>query len=105
VRSSLALPGGEGVPVVLVSAKSGLGVPELWQAVTSVPRRGKAGKREDLLPLAQVALSARFAAAGAARGAELDRVAQQWQQGLLSREEVGDAVLRLLDGLAAFDPR
>jgi LAO/AO transport system ATPase len=98
VRAALDLPGAPAVPVLRVSSKTGLGLEELWQAITSVaPHRGGAGA-EDLLRLAQEVLSERFAAAGAGRRAELDRLAGQWQRGLLSRDEAGEAVLRLVAG-------
>jgi LAO/AO transport system ATPase len=97
VRAALSLPGSEAVPVVRVSAKTGLGQEELWQAITSVaPHRTDAGRSDELLPLAQEALAALFTAARSDRAAELGRLAEQCRRGLLSREEAGAAVLRLL---------
>jgi LAO/AO transport system kinase len=101
VRAGLDLPGAPAVPVVRVSAKTGLGLEDLWQAITSVsPHRGGEGT-DDLLRLAQEMLSERFAAIRNTHSAELEHLAEQWRQGILSREEAGSRLLRLLaDGPA-----
>jgi hypothetical protein len=81
------------VPVVRVSAKTGAGVAELWQAVAAAPsRRPAAGDDGELLRAAQEALALRFAAGSV----ELRSVADQWRRGILARHEAGEAALRAL---------
>jgi LAO/AO transport system ATPase len=96
VKAALGLPGAPAVPVVRVSAKTGLGLQELWQAITAAPRHRGTGESEDLLRLAQEVLAERFAGVGAGQAAELGRLAERLRQGLLSRDEAGVLVLRLL---------
>jgi LAO/AO transport system ATPase len=97
VRSALDLAGGDPVPVVRVSAKTGAGVAELWQAVAAAPsRRPAAGDDGELLRAAQEALALRFAHSGPG----LREVAEQWRRGTLSRGEAGEAVLRALAGVS-----
>jgi LAO/AO transport system ATPase len=99
VRATLALSGGPPVPVLLVSARTGEGVEQLWQAIAACPpRRGtRAPDQHDLLRLAQETLADRFARAAAAREPGLQRLIEQWQRGSLSQDEAGAALLHLLE--------
>jgi LAO/AO transport system ATPase len=93
VRAALNLPGVPAVPVVRVSAKTGLGLEELWQEILKVPRRPSGAPGDsDLLQLAQEVLAARFAE----RGQELREVADLWRRGVLSRAEAGRRTLKHL---------
>jgi LAO/AO transport system kinase len=96
VRAGLDLPNAPAVPVVRVSAKTGLGLEELWQAIAAVSPHRSSDATDDLLPLAQETLGERFAALRAKRRTELEQLAAQWRQGSLSREEAGARLLRLL---------
>jgi LAO/AO transport system ATPase len=97
VRTSLALSGGPAVPVQPVSARTGLGLGELWQAITFVPRhQDGAARKEELLNLALEALAERFEVARASRPEHLDQLADEWRRGLLSREQAGQAALQML---------
>jgi LAO/AO transport system ATPase len=100
VRAALSLSGGDDVPVVLVSSRTGAGVEELWRAVLACPLRRPAGAatEAELLELARAALGRRFARARAGGDAALLRLLEQWRQGMLSAEEAGAAVLDLLRG-------
>src|SRR5207245_10751057 len=62
VRAALDIPGVRPIPVVRVSAKTGTGLEELWQAVEACPRRrdAKGEARRELLRLAQAELARRF---------------------------------------------
>jgi LAO/AO transport system ATPase len=97
VRNSLTLAGGPEIPVMRVSARTGLGIQELWQAVTCAPRhRFHSSGNSDLLRHAQDALAERFAAAVDNCKADLDHLADDCRGGLLSPEEAGAAVLDIL---------
>jgi LAO/AO transport system ATPase len=100
VRAALDLSAGRSVPVVRVSAKRGEGIDALWQAVLSSGRRRPEEDRAEgeLLRAAQEALAARFSQARARGDQALTRLISQWQQGALSGDEAGAAVLHLLDG-------
>jgi LAO/AO transport system ATPase len=100
VRSALDLSGNRPIPVVLVSAKTGRGIEELWQAVANCPlrRSGQGRNAQELLRLAQEVLSASYRKAEAARDERLLRLREHWQQGHLSAVEAGSALLRLLGG-------
>jgi LAO/AO transport system kinase len=100
VRAALDLPGSPTVPVVLVSAKTGRGVAELWQTVLAChphPASQSDTDQTELLRLAEEVLAARLAVLSPERRHHLDHLAEQWRHGLLSREEVGAAVLHILD--------
>jgi LAO/AO transport system ATPase len=96
VKSMLGLSGEHSVPVVRVSARTGQGLEELWQAVAACPprRTPTADGRAELLRLAQEALATRFARAG--QDERLEELVNRWRQGQLTREEAGDGLLRLL---------
>jgi LAO/AO transport system ATPase len=97
VRAALDLSGTGNVPVLRVSARSGEGIEQLWQAVLDCPGQPHAGGEEagELLRLAQQALAERFARA---RGGDerLGRLLEAWRQGGLSEEDAAAAVLDLL---------
>jgi LAO/AO transport system ATPase len=104
VRSALNLPGGPAVPVVRVSAKTGLGLEELWQAITAAPRRrAQADGGAELLQLAQEELAARWAALEAARSQGLQQLADLWRRGVLSRAAAGGKVLELVTTMGRHD--
>src|SRR5262249_55784525 len=98
VRAALDLSANKPVPVVRVSAKTGQGIEELWRAVAACAPRRSAGDRNgrDMLRLAQDALADRFRKAEAAQDPRLSGLVGSWQQGQLTNEEAGTALLRLL---------
>jgi LAO/AO transport system ATPase len=99
VRSMLALSSAPtAVPVLLVSARTGQGVAELWQTIAVChPRPHNSGAAsDDLVRLAHAALARRLAAARAAGDNELEDLARRWRQGLLGAEEAGEALLHIL---------
>jgi LAO/AO transport system ATPase len=98
VRAMLALSGREAPPVLRVSAKTGAATEQLWEAVIARPLRREPMRNgtSDLLRLSQELLGDRFAAALAAGDPDLGRLAAEWQQGKLPREEAAAALWDLL---------
>ncbi len=98
VRAVLGLSGAREVPVVRVSARTGEGIAELWQAILACPprRQAQAGSGDEVLRLAQEALAARFTRAHAAGDPRLVELLDEWRRGALSPEEAAATVLRLL---------
>jgi LAO/AO transport system ATPase len=81
--------------VVPVSAKRGTGVEELWRAIVAYPLRRQAGRdARVLLRAAQEELSRRFSEAE--REPIVAQVVRRWQEGRLTEEEAGSAMLRAL---------
>jgi LAO/AO transport system kinase len=82
------------VPVVLrASARSGAGVPQLWQAIAARPmRRGIRCDADELFRLLRERLAARFAA----RRGEAEALAARWQE-LGTEEAVGELGRMLLE--------
>jgi hypothetical protein len=102
----LTLSGREPPPVLRVSARTGAGVEQLWQAITTCPPRRPAtvaGGR-DLLRLAEETLRARFAAAEVADDPGLRQLVAAWQEGHLSGPQAAVALWRLLDAASGRDP-
>jgi LAO/AO transport system kinase len=98
LRASLDLPGARPLPVLRVSAKTGAGLEELWQAVETLALRRDVAHEEqrDLLRLAQLALARQFDAAVAHPDANWQHVVAAWRDGRLPGEDAGMAVLRVL---------
>jgi LAO/AO transport system ATPase len=98
VRAALSLSVAREIPVVRVSSRTGEGLDQLWQTILACPRRRqlRAATDGDALELARAALTARFARARDANDPALLRLLEQWRQGTLSAEDVGGAVLDLL---------
>ena len=82
-------------PAVLrVSARSGAGVPQLWEAIRSRPlRRGIRRDADELFRLLRERLAARFAAS---RG-EVEGLAARWQAGTMTTEEALAALTGMLE--------
>jgi LAO/AO transport system kinase len=106
VRAMLALSSREPPPVLRVSARTGAGVEQLWEAITAqMPRRpARTAAGRDLLRLAEETLRARFAAAEAAGDPGLRQVVTEWQAGRLPGPQAAAALWRLLDADPAKDP-
>jgi LAO/AO transport system ATPase len=97
VVAALGLAMGPAVPVLRVSARTGVGLPELWQTIAALPLKRAARQDDrDLLRLAQETLAARFAAARADRDEALREVLRQWQSGALDPHQAGAGVLEIL---------
>jgi LAO/AO transport system ATPase len=96
VRAALDLPGLRPIPVVLVSAKTGRGVEELWQAIAGSGRRRDAHRqaRRELLELALAELTRRFDLASS--DGRLQQVVEDWRAGRLDAEAAARAVLNAL---------
>jgi LAO/AO transport system kinase len=103
VLAALGLAMGPPVPVLRVSARTGAGLPELWQAIAARPlKRDARHEGRDLLRLAQETLAARFMAR--ADDTRLSEVLLRWQRGELDTLKAGAAVLEILgpsDGAVA----
>jgi LAO/AO transport system ATPase len=101
VRAILGLSEGRQTPVLRVSAKTGAGLEQLWEAITACPPRPKpaSANGRDLLHLAQTMLADRFAAAEASQDPGLKRLVAQWRQGQLGDGSAAAALLRLLEEL------
>jgi LAO/AO transport system kinase len=97
VLAMLALSAGAAPPVLRVSARTGAGLAELWDAIAARPlRRGGPGTARDLLRLAQEELADRFAAAEAGRQTEVQALLGRWQRGEVPPARAGGELLRLL---------
>jgi LAO/AO transport system ATPase len=96
VLAMLGLSSRPAPPVLRVSARTGAGVAELWDAIASLPLRRGGPPRRDLLRLAQEALAARFAAAQAEGDPGLAELLARWQRGELTGPAAGGALLALL---------
>jgi LAO/AO transport system ATPase len=97
VRSMLGLsPQAAAVPVLRVSAKTGAGIGELWQALAAAPsRRPAASHGRQLLQLAQERLQHWFATSRAQDDPRLKELLHRWQQGQIPLREAAGALLRL----------
>jgi LAO/AO transport system kinase len=97
VLATLALSATPPPPVLRVSARSGAGVADLWQAIASLPlRRGKQRDARELLRLAQGLLARRLADAQVAGDPAVRDLLARWQDG----GQPGEAVAELLGLLA-----
>jgi hypothetical protein len=86
-------------PVVRVSARTGLGLKELWEVIAGLPlRRQNPTPSDDLLRLAQEALAARFLAAESAGEPAVAQLLNRWQRGEMDARRAGEELLRLLAG-------
>lgn len=99
VRAAVELSANRTVPVLPVSAKTGVGIEALWQTIVACPRHRDAGRNGtgELLRLAQATLAARFSTASAAHDPGLERLLKEWQEGRLSEQEAAAALLHFLD--------
>jgi LAO/AO transport system kinase len=97
VLATLALSANPPPPVLRASGRTGEGVERLWEMVAGFPlKRGRAHGTEDLLRLGQAKLAARFRDAQSRGDSELAELAAGLASGILTPEEAGDALLRLL---------
>jgi LAO/AO transport system ATPase len=98
VTAALDLSHAGPVPVLKASARSELGLEELWRVIKSRPLRRlpDVGARQELLRLLQDTIASRFQAVGG--NPELTVLLDNWRHGTLSSAEVADRVLRILVG-------
>jgi LAO/AO transport system ATPase len=98
VRAALDLGNGQSIPVLRVSAKTGLGIEALWSAITacSLRRATPAKDGSNLLRLAQEALANWLATAQAEQHPALQQLLAQWQQGSVGEQEAVTALLQLV---------
>jgi LAO/AO transport system ATPase len=96
VRTTLDLSSGPTAPVLLVSAKTGQGIPELWQEIAKhAPRKHAAPDVfDDLLQRAREALAKRLTELQATGDSELAELARRWRTGQVTGEHVGQLVLQ-----------
>jgi LAO/AO transport system kinase len=102
VRAMLSLSAAP-PPVLAVSAHTGQGVAELWQAIQAVPPR-RSLEAAALLALAQQVLATRFAHLQRQNPESLSQLADLWQRGTLSAEEAATRLLQLLTTGAEASP-
>jgi 2-methylcitrate dehydratase len=96
VRASIELSG-HAAAVLEVSAKTGQGLAELWQAIQAIGKKqGPAPAEKELLHLAERELKSRFHAALANGDRNLQNLIDQFRQGRLAPAEAGVAVLKIL---------
>jgi LAO/AO transport system ATPase len=96
VRTALDLSGSKPIPVVRVSAKTGAGVEDLWQAVAACGQRRdpvREGSRE-LLRLGQGLLAQRLAAVADSEAWKC--LVGDWVAGRLGEDDAAAAVLEIL---------
>jgi LAO/AO transport system ATPase len=103
VRSALELSGGRTVPVLRVSARTGDGIDQLWEAIHACPLRRAPGtpNGNGLLLLAEELLTERFNRALAVNEPAFQQLIAQWQRG---RMAPGEAVWKLVHFLEANPP-
>jgi LAO/AO transport system ATPase len=96
VRAALDIPGVKSIPVIAVSARTGMGMETLWKTISECPRRRAAGLAagHELLQMAQEVLARRFASA--AIQASLRLLVDNWRQGKLGDEAAATGLLRML---------
>lgn len=95
VRAALELAGTSTVPVMKVSAKTGNGVAELWEAIAKMPTRPRALRDgESLLRLAHAEIAKRYESA--ATDPRIQELLDSWRRGVLDSAAAGSAFLRLL---------
>jgi LAO/AO transport system kinase len=91
--AGLGLSHGPSPAVLRVSARSGAGVRELWEAIRSRPlRRGVRRDADELFRLLRERLAARFAASRC----EAEGLAARWQAGTVSTDEALAALAGIL---------
>jgi LAO/AO transport system ATPase len=97
VLATLGLGTGPVVPVLRVSSRSGDGLNQLWQTITSLPlRRGQQQGGRDLLRLAQQTLAARFAAAETTERTDLQQLLDSWRERKITSSQAASALVALL---------
>jgi LAO/AO transport system ATPase len=95
VLATLSLSSAPAVPVLRVSARTGAGLAELWQAIASRPlRRVARTDAGELLRLAQDVLASRFRTAKSIPA--VLALVKRWQQGAAPPAEAAAELLRLL---------
>jgi len=98
VLAMLHLGSGPPMPVLRVSARTGLGLEELYATIMACSlRRQLRTSGRDLLRLAQQALASRYATAERERQAELQRLLDSWQRGEIDSLSAAAALLWLLN--------
>jgi LAO/AO transport system ATPase len=101
VRSTLDLAGTSHTPVLLVSAKAGTGIDELWQAIrTHTPRDVGADAAHPLLQAALDLLTERFEALRARDDPALASLVSDWRRGGSSEADTANELLHLLERLS-----
>jgi LAO/AO transport system ATPase len=98
VRSILELGENRTKPVLLVSAKTGRGVAELWQTIVeTVPRKNHINDAADhLLRLVHDQVSGQFGIMLRAKEPALDRLVEKWKRGEVSSHAAGIALLTMV---------
>jgi LAO/AO transport system ATPase len=105
VTLTLGLAKGPTIPPVLVSAKTGEGIEELWQAIAAraLRRQSISERQRDLLAAAQEWLASRFDALLSGPGPELGQVLTEWQEGKVGTEAAAQRLAMLLTRAAPQD--
>ncbi len=98
VRSAIELSETKSIPVLLVSAKSGEGIAELWQQIAKQPNRSHlpSNQHSQLLNLAHRTLDARFTNAERDNQKELQSLVQRWNRGEVSDDEAVEELFLIL---------
>jgi LAO/AO transport system ATPase len=98
VRSILELSGTKPVPVLLVSAKTGQGIAELWHKITEVGTKeySRQDISQELLRAVQEEIAAQWAALRREQPQTVTQLAQQWERGTLTQQDAISSLLRLV---------
>ncbi len=96
VRAAIDLSDARSIPVVLVSAKTGQGVADLWQKITeAAPHQHSRHEGADrLLRLVQEEVAARFAELNARDPLSLNTLFERFERGEISRQQAAVTVLK-----------
>lgn len=83
VKSALEVPHAPSIPVLLVSAKTGKGIPELWKTILAQQPRQHSGPgpAEEFLLQLQDILAKKFLALHQSGDSDLDQLINRWQGG------------------------
>jgi 2-methylcitrate dehydratase len=106
VSSILGLAKAAAVPVLLLSAKTGEGIEQLWENIASRTRHRQSleERRRDLLAAAQQWMAARFEALLSRPSPELEQILTEWQQGRLASQVAAERLVALLSKPVVSSP-
>lgn len=96
VKSAVELSPNPAIPVLLVSAKTGKGMPQLWQAIaTATPRKHEPAEMQELLQTLQETIAKKFYQMQHDNHPQLLALAERWHKGEINEEKMTHELLQL----------
>lgn len=98
VQAALDLAEKKPIPVLLVSAKTGKGIPELWQKIAEAspkPQHDFNGV-DQLIQLALKQLTQQFGDLSRTHKEQMDQLLKRWERGELSPEEATSELMKMI---------